>query len=201
MRHAVLIVAGFAFCALPVDAGYDYVVEDGYASMTLNDHETLLMTGGGGHHLSLYDFSQATIQGTDPLVDEFTGGIWQLSMGGYTYVNVSGGDIHELVTHSDSLVDLSGGRIDEIRSYQSAYTHAGWPDPHITFVCDVESVVHDVQTNMLTGDWLGGTGFEIQLIDITGYDPVIENIQFIPEPATLTLLGLGGLLIRRNRHG
>ncbi len=71
------------------------------------------------------------------------------------------------------------------------------PYPHITFVSDVDSVVHDTQTNILTGDWLDGTGFEIQLVDVNGYSPVIENIQFIPEPATLVLLGLGGLLVRR----
>ena len=52
---------------------------------------------------------------------------------------------------------------------------------------------------MLTGKWLDGLDFSIQLIDVAGYTPTINNITFIPEPASLVLIGLGGLLIRRRK--
>jgi len=57
----------------------------------------------------------------------------------------------------------------------------------------------DLTGNLLTGNWLDGSGFSVTLLDQTGYDPVYSNINFVPEPATLALFGLGGLLLRKKR--
>ena len=46
MRLSILITASVLCCAITANADYDYVIEDGYASLTLNGYETLLMTGG-----------------------------------------------------------------------------------------------------------------------------------------------------------
>jgi len=73
-----------------------YNIDDGYfEAITLNGHETLLMTGGG-YRLTLDDHSQATILGTAPLV-EHQGGIWWLRMSGEEdcYLDFSGGEIYE----------------------------------------------------------------------------------------------------------
>jgi hypothetical protein len=104
--------------------------------------------------------------------------------------------------HSYATAILSGGLISIIESQQFAWMQEGdppeWvPNPHITMVCDLDSVFHDTQTNLLTGDWLDGTSFSIQLVDIDGYSPAIENIIFIPEPATLILLAVGFAIIRK----
>jgi hypothetical protein len=49
MKLFVLSVLIVTFITLPAGATiYDYIIEDGYESITLNDYETLLMTGGGG---------------------------------------------------------------------------------------------------------------------------------------------------------
>ena len=48
MRLSILITSIFLCCATAANADYDYIIEDGYASLTLNNYETLLMTGGGG---------------------------------------------------------------------------------------------------------------------------------------------------------
>ena len=70
---------------------------------------------------------------------------------------------------------------------------------HITFICDVDSIV--LEGNLLTGNWLGNKGsFSIILDDQNGYDSVYSNINFIPEPMSLALLGLGGLLLRRKKN-
>jgi hypothetical protein len=53
----------------------------------------------------------------------------------------------------------------------------------------------------ITGLWKNGTPFSIQFLDQTasGYDPVWKNINVIPEPITLFLFGLGGLLLRQKK--
>ena len=202
MKLSILITASVLCCAITANADYDYVIEDGYfAGLTLNDYETLLMTGGGGHILTLFDWSQAVVENTGPLI-EGTGGIWELGIGGYSYLDFSGGGIHEFGIISDATATLSGGRIDEIWSFQSAWTLDGQPpelvpDPHIEIVC-LDWDWDDI-TNLLTGTWADFSTFDIQLVDRDGYDPVIENISFtiVPEPASLLLIAAGGLLIRR----
>jgi hypothetical protein len=66
----------------------------------------------------------------------------------------------------------------------------------------VKEYEYVTSSNMLTGLWVDDSAFSIQLVDQTGYDPVIDNIAFtvIPEPATLLLFGLGGLLLRRKKQ-
>jgi len=203
MRLSILITAGVLCCAAVANADYDYVIEEGYTSLTLYDYETLLMIGGGGHSFDFFDYSQATIEGTSPL-SEFDGGIWMLLQAGYSSLDFSGGEVHQFDIGSYATATFSGGRIDEIWSYQTAWTYAGdplelVPDPHIEIVClDWD---WNESTNLLTGTWADLSAFNIQLVDRTqyGYDPAIENISFtiVPEPASLLLIAAGGLLLRR----
>jgi len=120
----------------------------------------------------------------------------------YSSMNFSGGEVQQLITWDDSQSVFSGGRIDEIWSYQSAWVLDGQPpelvpDPHIEIVC-LDWDWDDI-TNLLTGTWADFSTFDIQLVDRVGYDPVIENIAFtiVPEPASLLLIAAGGLLLRR----
>ena len=53
--------------------------------------------------------------------------------------------------------------------------------------------------SILTGTWFDDSTFSIYLDDVDGYDPVFENIFFTPEPATLLLITVGGLLLRRRK--
>ncbi len=164
---------------------------------------TPLGGGGGGDSLALHDNSFARIEGTSPLQEGY-GGIWTLDMGGYSYLEFYGGEVHELSIGTYATAVLAGGRIDRIWSYQDAWQYGGdppvlLPNPHITIIGDLDSVNHNIETNVLTGNWLDGTGFNIQLIDVDGYSPAIENIQFIPEPAALLLMGAGALLLRGKR--
>jgi len=193
-------------CTVFANADYTYTIDDGYFPvLSLHDEETLLMTGGGGHDLNLNDYSQATIQGTTRLV-EYSGGIWWLGMGGYTHLDFSGGEVHEFDIISGGRAVFSGGRIDEIRSYQDVEDipigdPPVWiPDPHIEIVCHDDYYWNQV-TNILIGRWLDDSAFSIQLVNVAGYDPVIENIFFTPEPSSLLLMSIGGLFLRRGSQG
>ena len=203
----LLVCVGSAFASYTHEIGPG----DDFGDEALNDSESLLMTGGMGHFLDLWDESSARIEDTDPLISEGNGGIWDITQGGDSTLEILGGEIHELSIGSDAYVTISGGRIDEINSRQFVGTR--WiegtddpplyePDTHITFICDVDSV--DVTNNLLTGNWLDGSDFSIQLVDRVRPDgvpftPVIDNIEFIPEPATLLLVGVGGLLLRKRK--
>jgi hypothetical protein len=123
----------------------------------------------------------------------YTGGIADLNLGNTSHLKMLNGVIDVLDFRGDSTGEISGGSINYIRSIQLSGT-----TKHITFICDVDSV--NLTGNLLTGDWLDGKGdFSITLLDQSPYDSVYSNIEFIPEPATLALLALGGLLLRHKR--
>ena len=204
MKLSILIVSILLCCTVSVSIGYDYEITDEYfGGLTLHNEETLLMTGGGGHELNLDGYSQATIQGTSPLV-EYSGGIWQLFIAGYTQLDFSGGEVHEFYILSGARAVFSGGRIDNIRSTQHVEDipvgdPPVWvPDPHIEIFCR-DHHWNEID-NILTGTWFDDSTFSIKLVDVNGYDPVIDNIFFTPEPATLLLITVGGLLLRRRKY-
>ncbi len=116
------------------------------------------------------------------------------------HLNFYGGEVHEIGLGANGTAVLSGGRIDHLTTSQSIWKWVGQPaelvwNPHVTMVCSTHN--YDTATKLLTGTWLDGTAFRIQLIDSAGYAATIDNIRFVPEPGTMLLLGLGGLLLRR----
>jgi hypothetical protein len=204
MEKAILYIL---FIGLFVSAGfasYTYEVYTYSSSKILYNEETILVDlQGGMGGLTLFNDSSATIKGTSLLSEGF-GGIWYLDLADRSNLTMTGGQIHELNPHTDATILLAGGIIQRIKSSQNAWKWEYPPDPpvlvpnpHITIEC--LDHFHNGSTNVLTGHWLDSTPFIIQLIDVQGYSPAIENIQFIPEPASLALLALGSLLIHKKK--
>jgi hypothetical protein len=182
------------FCLVSTTFAYDYIIEDGWtAGLTLQNNDTLLMTGGGMDDLTLYHTNtSAIIQDTSPL-GEGIGGVWHILVAGH--LNVSGGEIHMIDIDYDGTATLSGGLIEQLWSSQLVA-----PDPHIEIICRAHS--WDALTNILTGTWADDTTFNIRLFNQTPYTPVINNIEFtiVPEPFSLLLFAAGGTLLTRRRR-
>ena len=170
---------------------FDYTISDTYefGIFSLNS-ESLLVTGAGAYEVRTNGESYIEVQNTAPL-EEFIGGIGSLSLNDFSILNFYDGEMGGFRIIDDATATFSGGRIDYISSFQDSDLIQ-----HITFIADVDSI--DLTGNLLTGDWLNdGGSFSITLLDQTGYDSVYSNINFVPEPATIALFGLGYLLLRK----
>jgi hypothetical protein len=183
---------------------YTITDEDGYVSLSsLKTGDYLEMTGGATGLLRMTESSTADILNTSKPYDSmnFTG-ISEIQMYSNANLYIYDGAINRIGTRDNSTATLYGGNINSIKSYQDTFYTEPVPGtnqtvevwtPHITFVCDVDSILY--VDNLLTGNWLDGSSFSITLIDgslnpeYTAYD----NIEFVPEPATICLLALGGL--------
>jgi hypothetical protein len=143
--------------------------------------------------------SYVEVRNTTPL-KQFVGGIYELNLNGNSELNFYRGEVGAFTIWNEAHAIFRGGRIDYISSYQYVNWWYGQPvDQHIEMI--VKNYSYNTSTKKLTGTWADDTTFNIQLYNQTGYDTVINNIKFtvIPEPATFTLLSLGGLVLRRKK--
>jgi hypothetical protein len=204
MKKAILYILFVClFTSVSFATYYEFTTDTYTPGLTLQTGDSLYMTDGGFGDLNLLgEDITATIEGTSVL-QQFSGGIWTIEPSYNSSLIMSGGQVHELAIINNATAYLSGGLIQQIWSQQIAWQQTGNPpvpvwDPHITIEC--LNHFYNTNTKLLTGHWFDdGTAFSIQLVDVQGYSPAIQNIQFIPEPATLLLLSLGGLLIRRKK--
>lgn len=186
-------------------ASYTYTITEYQMLPSLTGTQSMLITdNGGGPYQYLSGNSSVIIQSTSVLEDG-VGGVWHISLTENSFIDISGGQVNQLDLNNDATAVLSGGLIQQIWSYQSAWKQAGDPpapvsNPHITIVySDVLPTVN--ASNILTGLWGDGSAFSIQLHDVQGYSPVIENIQFqqIPEPVVSLFIVFGAALLRKGR--
>jgi hypothetical protein len=177
--------------------GWDYVVSGGsQGTFILTGTQSLLMTGGNTPDITAKDSSYVEVKGSDPL-DVFPGGITGIHLEDSSSLLYLGGETSALKIYEHAYATLEGGRIDSLFSFQDVMSPNQNYVPHIEIVCKEHE--YDSLTKRLTGVWMDDTTFNIQLVNQSGYDPVIENIFFTPEPATLLLLGAGVMLIRKRR--
>jgi len=152
--------------------------------------------GGGAYRIEARSFSQVEVRSTSKPLDTGVGGIKDLWLFNYSRLDYYGGETEELDIGEHAKAFLYGGRIDGISSAQ-------FGGPHI-FIYARKGWEWKYENGVIRGItglwWDDGTPFDIRFTrkgEDFGYPPVWKNVEVLPEPATLLLLGFGGLLMRR----
>ena len=206
----ITILAVFVvWASLVQGAIYNIGPGDDFDFLYLVGNDSLVMTDGEIDWLDLDDWSVATIENTDPITDTATGGIWVVDMGDYSTFNLEGGEINFIEAWAESTVNMTGGYLDYIvmSGESKAYLRGGTIDDFWRMPLENEAPIeeamiyvfaldylYDSPSNLLTGHWGDNSAFSINL-NIPSSDYVEFHI--IPEPATLFIFALGGLIFRR----
>jgi len=188
-------------CLSTLHAGYEYadrVIANGEYVWTLDWLSgTLVVDGGGGYWLEIRESSQVEVWSTSTPLTTGVGGITDLVLKNNSRLDYHGGEMEELTVRNSATAHLYGGRIDGISSFQFATTE------HIFIYCQDgwSWTYEDGKIRGIAGVWNDGTDFSIRFTTLgeDPFDPVWMNVKVIPEPSTLLLMALGGVLLQRRR--
>jgi hypothetical protein len=172
----------------------------GSISWSFIAYDSSQVTVSGGlirYPFNAYDSSQVTVSG---------GQMGHLCASDSSQVTISGGQMGDLCASDSSQVTISGGVLEEalivdshgtMAIYGSDFAVDGTPVGYIELSSILGGPLRNEPHRRLTGTLASGepinNDFQI------GHS---AKIVLVPEPATLLLLGLGGMaLLRRRRHG
>ena len=169
-----------------------------------NDNSSVHVSGGSvNNYLSAGDSSSVHISGgslsqlsanTSGSVDISGGLVGGLGTIGTSSADITGGSVCILTADYSSSVDISGGSVDWLNAlFTSTVTFHGQDFVLGTGLSlDGDRVLG---TGILSGEWMDGTPWTVEIYTNNSKATILVT----PEPATLTLLAVGGLALLRRR--
>ena len=174
--------------------GYLTNGEYGGAGIELEEFEKLVVDGGGAARITAQDNSVLQIISTSLPLELDVGGVYDIHLTDNSSLLFTGGATESIVLYKNSFSELKGGQINYVTIYRRPQDYC-----YVTIFCQ-EGYLKT--TTGISGLWADGTDFDIQFCNVGSPFPATHNfvnVEIVPEPTTLLLLGLGSLLFRRKR--
>ena len=164
------------------------------------DASTVNVSGGHVNTLATLEFSTANVS---------DGFVYGLIASDHSIVNLFGNaDLFAPLVRNFGTLNMTGGTVDHLGAIDSGIINLYGGIISDRLISSDSSVVNIygydlLKTNtggkydygQVSGFWADGTSFTI---DLNGFE-TYSHINLIPEPYSLILLGLGGLILRRRR--
>jgi hypothetical protein len=169
------------------DTYYGVEVRDSWSGQTMVD-----MFGGHLFEAHIYDTSSFNL---------YEGSVVGIDLYILSNAGIYGGNALGLATWNRSTLNLYGGSIGWFTAWDDSMINMyGYGFAYSPGECiGVPGCIGN--GGKISGYWQNGSTFEVLLNDVSGnhtYDHIVFHE--IPEPASVLLLGLGGLLLRRRQY-
>lgn len=161
---------------------------DGLLSATLEIHDfvEVVIDGGQIRDALLHSNGYATTNINDG--DIHWGDMW---LHGFSTLNVYGGDVSWITAgiRDDATLNIYGGVV----SFEHGFSIRNNGEFNVHY----SDVIYNNEYDLIIIGYHLLDGSQFMLDQFTQYQ--IDQINFVPEPATFLLLGLGGLLLRKRK--
>jgi len=196
------LVSVFCVCNIQAeitwDSGHHIFSEGSEDYVYMYNEASAEIIGGEIWELYMYNSTTADISGgyvsillgqDTSSVDVYAGSdLYLLRPNDSSTANVEGGEIDVIFTLGSSVTYIYGGLIDEIDADNLSTLYL-YIDNY-----DFDPTGGTRGAGLITGTWIDdGGNFSISLQDTD----TIEHINFVPEPSTVCMFAIGGLVVKR----